>query len=167
MLISPTAPAHIVVASNYIGQRESDINDSPFIRSIWARLNIPWLKNAPWCGGFVAFALDKCGLPYQNKPYRALEWASYGNSCVIPHLGCVAVLKRKGGGHVAFVVGMRFIAGENWLLLLGGNQGDAVNITPVKADSIECYRGVPDGLQKKPIPEYPYEYFKAANKGFA
>lgn len=162
LIQAPDTPAHLAVAANLIGQRESALNDSPFIRSLWARLNIPWLKNAPWCGGFVAYVLDVCKLPYQKSPYRALEWANYGGACALPHLGCVAVMERKGGGHVAFVVGGRVIAGEQWYLLLGGNQGDAVSIMAVKESSIKCYRAVPDGLQKAKVPLYPYSYFANA-----
>jgi uncharacterized protein (TIGR02594 family) len=156
-------PPHIATAASLIGERETALNDSKFIRSIWAKLNIPWLKNAPWCGGFVAYCLDVWGLPYQNSPYRALEWANYGSACVIPHLGCIAVLKRKGGGHVAFVIGYRIIAGESWLLLLGGNQSDSVSLTAVRSSNVECFRG----LQKHGLPLYPASYFSKQISNFA
>lgn len=167
LIQTPDTPPHLATAASLIGLRETALNDSPFIRSIWARLNIPWLKNAPWCGGFVAYCLDAWKIPYQKSPYRALEWVNYGGACVLPHLGCIAVLKRKGGGHVAFVIGCRIIAGESWLLLLGGNQGDAVSITPVRESSVECFRAVPDGLKKVALPEYPYSYFTKQTTGFA
>lgn len=54
-----------------------------------------------------------------------------------PAYGCVVVFSREGGGHVGFVVG-RDKNGN--LMVLGGNQGDAVSIRPFPVSRVTCYR---------------------------
>lgn len=59
-----------------------------------------------------------------------------------PTEGCIVVFERQGGGHVGFVVG-KDSAGN--LMVLGGNQGDAVNIRPFAMSRVSGYRW-PDSL---------------------
>ena len=51
--------------------------------------------------------------------------------------GCIAVFERKGGGHVGFVVGTDE---RGRLMVLGGNQGDAVTIAPFDKSRVLGYR---------------------------
>lgn len=165
-MLSPTAPPHIGIAAQYLGQRETEaMNKSPFIRSIWARFGVGWLLGQPWCGGFVAHCLDVCSLPYVKTFYRALDWAKYGGGQIAPHEGCIGVIRRKGGGHVGFIVGQTIIAGELFYLLLGGNQGDSVSVVTVKSSDFECYRSVPDGLTKYPLPTFGSKMVAALKQG--
>lgn len=55
----------------------------------------------------------------------AKSYLSWGEQLDRPVYGCVVVFSRDGGGHVGFVVG-KDKAGN--LLVLGGNQDDAVNV---------------------------------------
>ncbi|EDR9795743.1 TIGR02594 family protein, partial [Salmonella enterica subsp. enterica serovar Zongo] len=67
-----------------------------------------------------------------------------------PALGCVAVFTREGGGHVGFVVGQNE---KGDLMVLGGNQSDAVNIRSFPRSRVSGYRwpvGVPDEPQALP-----------------
>ena len=94
----------------------------------------------PWCGTFVGGVLVECGLAkHLPKPhfYRALEWNKVGTKLARPAYGSVAVLSRKGGGHVGFVVGKDRFGN---IMLLGGNQGDEVNIKPFHPSRIVGYR---------------------------
>ena len=44
-----------------------------------------------------------------------------------PAYGCIVVFSRAGGGHVGFLVGKDK---QGNLMILGGNQSNAVNIKP-------------------------------------
>lgn len=83
----------------------------------------------PWCGLFVAHCITQAGLKPPPIAIRAKAWAAWGDSvgttATRPPLGCVAVFGRDGGGHVGFVESVNT---DGSLNILGGNQGDAVNV---------------------------------------
>lgn len=69
-----------------------------------------------------------------------------------PVRGCVVVFERKGGGHVGLVEG-RDQFGR--LLVIGGNQGDAVSLAAFETARVLGYRwpvGVP--LPSAPLPTF-------------
>lgn len=82
----------------------------------------------PWCGDFVETAI-RLALPNQSvpkNPYWALNWRAFGIP-TLPTYGCVASIKRKGGGHVGFLVGQD----SNRFFMAGGNQANKSSIVPV------------------------------------
>lgn len=112
----------------------------------------------PWCGVFVGYILGESGRYVVKEWYRAKEWVSPDMTKLdAPAYGSIAVLSRTGGGHVGFVVGKD--ANGN-IMLLGGNQGDMVKISPFAASRIDGYywpsRWI-DGAPMKSIP-YPNRY---------
>lgn len=95
----------------------------------------------PWCGAFVAHCIDHAGLPFPKLYPRAKSWASWGRG-IPPAVGAVVVFQRPGGGHVGFLVGE---SPTNYYVL-GGNQSNMVNITPIaknRAIAIRWPLGVP------------------------
>lgn len=107
---------------------------------------IQWLKNlrsawkddeTPWCGTYVAECLRDAGIRYPSTWYRARDYLNMPVKLNQPAYGCIVVFERKGGGHVGFCVG-KDKAGN--LMILGGNQGDAVNIKPFSKDRVLGYR---------------------------
>jgi len=92
--------------------------------------------NIPWCALFANMVLTKVGIK-GTETLWALDWNSWGQKLAGPAVGAFAPMKRQGGGHIAIVVG-RDTAGN--LLCLGGNQQDAVNITPVPPDRPLSFR---------------------------
>jgi uncharacterized protein (TIGR02594 family) len=94
----------------------------------------------------LAAWVKAAGHPIPKHYYRALAWADYGAPCPGPMQGAIAVLTRKGGGHVGLVTGM---ANRGEVRLLGGNQNDAVNELWFPANRITAYRR-PIGLQLEP-----------------
>lgn len=119
-------PSWLIEARRDIGQRETlGPNDSPWIRRMLERLGARWLLGQPWCGGAVAVWMQAIAIEIPTHWYRARAWATWGQPLERAVHGCVAVFARTGGGHVGLVVGQDS-AGR--LLVLGGNQGDAVNI---------------------------------------
>jgi uncharacterized protein (TIGR02594 family) len=107
-----------------------------FLRSDGNTLGDP--SKLPWCGDFVqtciAVALPREPVPV--NPYWALNWLKFGRSIDAPHLGAIAVFKRPGGGHVAFVAGHD----ANYVHTLGGNQSNTVSISRVKKSQLQGYR---------------------------
>lgn len=85
----------------------------------------------PWCAGWVSFCLAKAGEKPSSEPLWALSYSDVKKQPVVrlpgPALGAIAVKTRNGGGHVTFVAG-RTRGGA--LACCGGNQNDAVNISP-------------------------------------
>ena len=83
----------------------------------------------PWCGGFVAACLVAAGVEPVKIAARAKSWATYGALLREDRLspGAILVFEREGGGHVGFYVG----EDASTYHVLGGNQGNAVTITPI------------------------------------
>lgn len=132
----------IEIARRYIGQHEiPGAKHNNLIVSIWKRVKAPWFVDdeTPWCAGFVAYCCYEAGLPIVGpaKVAQALAWADHGVALDRPAYGCIAVKARKGGGHVGFVVG-RYADGR--LAILGGNQDDAVRISPYPEDVFVAFR---------------------------
>lgn len=131
---APTAtpePKWLTVARSLIGTKEiPGPQHNSWIAKGWARLGAGWFNDdeTPWCGFFVAHCMDAAGQPYPGKGEfaRAKAWATWGRACQ-PVVGAVVVFERDGGGHVGFLVGA---SAANYYVL-GGNQSNAVNITPI------------------------------------
>lgn len=145
-------------AVKHIGLNEvKGVRHSPTILSWLDHLGAWWSDDeTAWCGTFVAHCLRVAGLAYPKQWYRALDYANYGLPLSKPVYGCIAVLKRAGGGHVGFVVGENE---KGDLLLLGGNQNNAVNISAFSKERVVCYV-FPKG-------EHPYVMHENLNIGTA
>jgi uncharacterized protein (TIGR02594 family) len=132
-------PDYLIAARRDIGQRETlGPNDSKWIRGMWAKFKAGWLLGQPWCGGAVAKWLSDSGYPIPKHFYRALAWADYGVRLSGPRQGAIAVLTRKGGGHVGIVTGVS--PNGSHVRLLGGNQNDAINESWFPSERITAYR---------------------------
>lgn len=139
----------VQIARQYIGQQEiKGVKHNPIVLEFWASAfkaknqAVPAVfKNdeTPWCGAFVAFVMAKAGLSHHiPKSFPlARSWATAGSKLNNPAYGCVVVFRRGAGGHVGFVVG-RDKSGN--LMVLGGNQSDAVNIKPFSKSRVLGYR---------------------------
>ncbi len=123
-------PRWLQRARQDIGQKETlGPNDSPWIRRMLAKLGATWLLGQPWCGGAMATWIRDCGLPIPKHWYRAKDWLNWGVMLDRPIPGCIVVFGRDGGGHVGICVGQAAETGDGaGLLILGGNQGDEVNV---------------------------------------
>ena len=121
-------PPWLTVARTYLGTREVPGPDTNATIKRWLRqLGAWWTDDAtPWCGALPAIVMKESGLAYPKQWYRARAWADWGMPCE-PTNGAVAVFERGAAGHVGFIVGQDHMSR---LLVLGGNQGDAVTIAP-------------------------------------
>ena len=106
-------------------------------------------ENTPWCGGFMAWVMAKSNLAHHiPKSFPlARSWANAGTKLSKPAYGCVVVFSRGNMGHVGIVVGKDT---KGNLMVLGGNQGDAVNIKPFAVSRVLAYRWC--GTQSQPAP---------------
>lgn len=75
---------------------------------------------ARWCGRFMAMIAPKAARRVRN-PNLARDWASLPRTS--PRVGAIAVLSRKGGGHVGVVVGFQRNGNP---ILISGNHGRRV-----------------------------------------
>lgn len=93
-----------------------------------------------WCAAFVNWCLIQAGAPYLGYA-TARSWLDFGTPVAHPVYGCITVVKPSSStgsttGHVAFYVESR---GNN-VILLGGNQGDAVSVAPFKERNVLGFR---------------------------
>ena len=92
----------------------------------------------PWCSAFVNWIMKEAGIKGTNKA-NARSWAAWGEEGE-GLKGEVAVLWRESPegtlGHVGLVVKRT----EHGVWLLGGNQGDMVNISFFPKDRVLSYR---------------------------
>jgi len=101
----------------------------------WLRSDGPTLGDPgklPWCGDYAETAV-KNALPNEpftgpvgENPYWARNWRHFGKH-VEPCKWCVGVFTRGSGGHVGFLAG----EDDSNYYVLGGNQGDTVNIVRI------------------------------------
>ena len=111
---------------------------NPEIVQMWKDIKRGGIKDdeTPWCAAFVGAMLERAGIR-STRFESAKSYLDWGIPMSVPAYGCVAVFTREGGGHVGFVVGQ---TESGSLLILGGNQDDAVNIKAFKKDRVSGYR---------------------------
>lgn len=106
-----------------------------------------------WCGLFAAivtYRRKKKPKEVVESPLWARNWLQYGIGTDQPSLGDILVFKRNGGGHVGFYIG----EDASHYHVLGGNQGNAVNIKRLeKARLLGARRPI---YIKKPSSVKPY-----------
>lgn len=129
----------ILAARAKIGIKEVvGTKSNPTIVQWLKNLRSAWLDDSvPWCGTFVAQCLKESGLSYPSTWYRAKDYLDMTVKLDRPAYGCIVVFNRVGGGHVGFIVGKD---AHGNIMVLGGNQADAVNIKPFSVDRVAGYR---------------------------
>lgn len=144
-------PAWIDHARTFVGLREyPGARHNPTILTWWKRIFADFRDDeTPWCAAFVGGVLEEVGVK-STRSAAARSYLKWGRDLTRPVPGCVVVFWRGSpsgwSGHVGFVLG-KDAAGN--LMVLGGNQGDAVSIRPFDRERVLGYRW-PEGV---PIPE--------------
>lgn len=140
-------PKWIVEARRHMGITEVvGANHNPVILGFWKRIKLKFLTDEiPWCMGFVMAMMGLAG--YETIPTAwARDGLKYGVKLDKPAYGCIVVFARGSGGHIGFVVGKDK---NGHLMVLGGNQANAVNIKPFSTNRVLGYRWP----GKWPLPE--------------
>ncbi|MES2667936.1 MAG: TIGR02594 family protein [Pseudomonadota bacterium] len=134
--LSPDLP-WMIEARSVFGLHET--RDNATLR-LWLRSDGETLGDPaalPWCGDYVdtcirnALETEPYPSALKENPYWARNWLFFGQA-VPPTYGAVLVFSRNGGGHVGFAVGQD----STDFYVLGGNQGNGVNITRIAKDRL-------------------------------
>ncbi|ENJ8541399.1 TIGR02594 family protein [Raoultella planticola] len=143
----------ITEARKHIGQMEiKGPRHNPLILQFWKDIKRGGIKDdeTPWCAAFVGAMLERVDIK-SSRFESAKSYLSWGVALREPAYGCIVVFSRDGGGHVGFVIGQQ----ENGdLMVLGGNQSDAVNIRAFSRSRVTGYRwpvNVAKDTRKLPI----------------
>jgi len=95
--------------------------------------------SVPWCSSFICWVMENSDIK-STRSARARSWEKWGLGLKEPKLGCVVVFwrgsKRSGKGHVGLYAGEK----NGYILVLGGNQKDAVNISKYSKKRLLGYR---------------------------
>ena len=95
----------------------------------------PTGRGSLWCARFMNMVLQHSGYRGTGSD-MANSFASYGQRVSGPQVGAIAVMGRRGGGHVGVVSGID--AGGN-PIVVSGNNGNRVRETPVSRGRIYAY----------------------------
>jgi uncharacterized protein (TIGR02594 family) len=91
----------------------------------------------PWCATFVSATLEECTIKSMRSAW-ARSYLKFGDELPGPAVGCVVVFERgPTSGHVGFVVGKDR---NGNIMVLGGNQGDSVKVSPFPRSRVLSYR---------------------------
>jgi len=132
-------PRWLTAARQQIGQSEiHGRKHNPRILQWWGAIRAPFTDDeTPWCAGFVGGMLESVGIK-SSRSAAARSYRNWGMRLTKPVLGCIVVFERgPANGHVGFYVGTDT---RGNLRILGGNQGDAVNIKPFSPSRVLAYR---------------------------
>lgn len=139
---SDEMPSWLRVAFSYLGLEEykgSKHNEE--ILEFWRRIGAPFKDDeTPWCAGYVGGVLEEAEIR-SSRSAAARSYTNWGVELDGPAVGAVVVFWRGKpdgwSGHVGFVVGKDQ---RNNLMVIGGNQGDAVNVKPFDTARVLAYR---------------------------
>jgi uncharacterized protein (TIGR02594 family) len=91
----------------------------------------------PWCSAIMCAWMERAGLK-STRSAAAASWRNWGRE--LPNggqrLGCVVVMSRTGGNHVALYLDEDDVG----VYCLGGNQGDRVSVRRYAWDRITNFR---------------------------
>lgn len=133
-----TPPPQLTVAEQYVGmnEREHRVTLKEFLGVDPVHVE--------WCAAFVNSVLTEVGLPtsgdVEGNPYSKLAARSYlrwGISTDIPEPGDIMVFSRGNdgwSGHVGFYVATYNYKGQEFWVVLGGNQDNTVSYRLYKKD---------------------------------
>jgi len=118
----------------------------------------------PWCAAFVGACLERAGLAGTGS-LMARSYLRWGAPVDEGRFGAVAVLSRgsdPNAGHVGFLLGET----EAHIILLGGNQGDAVTVAGFPKARVLGYRWPQEAqaaaAEPRPEPERDAALFEQA-----
>ena len=146
-------PAWITEARKHLGTTEiAGPESNPEILEWWKAIKRGGIKadSVPWCAAFVGACLEKVGIT-SSRFESARSYLQWGEPLPEAVYGCIVVFSRTDGGHVGFVVGKDE---QGRLMVLGGNQNDAVSIAPFNIMRVVGYRwpnGEPLEMEALPV----------------
>jgi uncharacterized protein (TIGR02594 family) len=95
----------------------------------------PTGRGSLWCARFMNMVLEHSGY-HGTGSDMARSFASYGQRVSGPQVGAIAVMGRRGGGHVGVVSG---IDASGNPIVVSGNNGNRVREAPISRGRIYAY----------------------------
>ncbi len=95
----------------------------------------PTSRSSLWCARFMNMVLQREGYRGTGSD-MARSFASYGQRVSGPQVGAIAVMGRRGGGHVGIISG---IDAQGNPIMISGNNGNRVREAPVSRGRIYAY----------------------------
>jgi uncharacterized protein (TIGR02594 family) len=95
----------------------------------------PTGRGSLWCARFMNMVLQREGYRGTGSD-MARSFASYGQRVSGPQVGAIAVMSRRGGGHVGIISG---IDAQGNPIMISGNNGNRVREAPVSRGRIYAY----------------------------
>jgi uncharacterized protein (TIGR02594 family) len=140
----------LAVAERFVGIKEiAGPSSHPAILAM-LQLDAAWPKDdaTPWCAAFVNYVAFLLNLP-RSKALNARSWLKVGTPVAIdearPGFDVVVLMRGRGKqrgpdvidapGHVGFYAGRSGTKPRD-VLVLGGNQGDAVTVAPFAVERV-------------------------------
>jgi uncharacterized protein (TIGR02594 family) len=95
----------------------------------------PTGRGSLWCARFMNMVLQHSGYRGTGSD-MARSFASYGQRISGPQVGAIAVMGRRGGGHVGIITG---IDASGNPIMISGNNGNRVKEAPISRGRIYAY----------------------------
>ena len=95
----------------------------------------PTGRGSLWCARFTNMVLERTGHRGTGSD-MARSFANYGQRISGPQVGAIAVMGRRGGGHVGIITG---VDAQGNPIMISGNNGNRVREAPVSRGRIYAY----------------------------
>ncbi len=95
----------------------------------------PTGRSSLWCARFMNMVLQQTGHRGTGSD-MASSFAKYGQRVSGPQVGAIAVMGRRGGGHVGIITG---VDAKGNPIMISGNSGHRVREAPVSRGRIYAY----------------------------
>jgi uncharacterized protein (TIGR02594 family) len=95
----------------------------------------PTGRGSLWCARFMNLVLQHSGYKGTGSD-MASSFAQYGQRISGPQVGAIAVMGRRGGGHVGIITG---IDSSGNPIMISGNNGNRVREAPISRGRIYAY----------------------------
>jgi len=95
----------------------------------------PTSRASLWCARFMNMVLRRTGHQGTGSD-MASSFAHYGHRVTGPEVGAIAVMSRRGGGHVGIITG---IDSSGNPIMISGNNRNSVREAPVRRGRIYAY----------------------------
>ena len=95
----------------------------------------PTGRGSLWCARFMNMVLEHTGHRGTGSD-MANSFANYGQRISGPQVGAIAVMGRRGGGHVGVITG---IDAQGNPIMISGNNGNRVREAPISRGRIYAY----------------------------
>lgn len=138
MFSSQPKLTHMEIAMGELGQQEIfGAEDNERIVGYFTAVSYRATDDeTPWCAAFANWVLMTAGIA-RTESAAALSFAKWGMKTTKPKYGDIVVFDHgKGRGHVGFFMGFKGTKTG----VLGGNQGDEVNVTWFETSKVAHFR---------------------------